>query len=282
MLFLSVLALVMTAEAPAPAAPAKNDIAAQQQAVVGTKPGAHPSKAAHHPPTTDASKLSSNEDQQRLSRDRDDRTYQLAARGLLVNALYLLATIGILIAALLANRHGRVRHEQTLDAVKQQLTITRDSNDIARAAYVTANRAIIDIGTIGDPNSRPITLDDGEKHTIPIDFKNIGRLPALDVQPFLQVAIQELLPETLGFRVPKALSAPTVIGPGSSREMFAVIPALSKTDAEAIVSGKLNIFLWGQATYDDFFGNQRLTQFCFRCDPATCQWSDVGQHHHMT
>jgi hypothetical protein len=111
----------------------------------------------------------------------DAGLYRLTALGLLVNTLYLLTTIGILLAALSANRHGSLRHEQTLDIVKQQLAITRESNDISRAAHVTANRAIIDIGPLGDPTSQPITLDDGKTHTIPIEFKNIGRLPALDV-----------------------------------------------------------------------------------------------------
>lgn len=177
-----------------------------------------------------------------------------------------------------------MRHTNRVVSVQgtEALRLTRDSNDLAREALTASNRAIIALGPIGDPNAKPITLDDGKSHQIPIEFKNVGRSPATNVRTWIQTALLPKLPEDLTFHFTKPPAAPTAIGPNDARDVVAFILPMSKSESGKIDDGSLNLYMWVQAQYEDGFGNERLTQFCFRYDPIMSRWADVGERCCMT
>ena len=102
--------------------------------------------------------------------------------------------------------------------------------------------------------------------TIEISVKNYGRTPALVLSQSSEVSICAVLPERPEY--PSALDQPPerVVERGDIYDLIAARPErdnlLSPDETQAIIDGKIRLWVFGYVRYKDFLGNPHMTRFC--------------------
>jgi hypothetical protein len=170
--------------------------------------------------------------------------------------------------------------EQT-NTLGQSLGETRKSVNAAErqasASMVQANtaRQAVEVSTRSlQMEQRPIVVvsfinlkDDvkaGEKTSATVAIVNTGRTPAVKAQIVHHIgfALGQEPPPVSGPEPPEepsvAVLAPNVVFPNDVMTEHAI------TDQEfnGLTIAKYRVFVWGQITYDDLFGNHYRTEFC--------------------
>lgn len=154
---------------------------------------------------------------------------------------------------------------KTAKAARAAVDDARESAEKQLRAYVTLNKVEITQFEVGKPL------------LVRIPMTNTGQTPALDYRGWHSIAkVPCAVKDKYPFRGGNTISRYT-LGPGVEASAYEVstdssfFGTLSESEYESIVSGDLTIFVWGEDSYTDVFGNLRVTSYRYDHDgPVAC------------
>lgn len=188
---------------------------------------------------------------------------------LIVNALYLLATVGILLAMLKSNKHAEETYKQSKTDTETSLQLTRD----AVTAIAGAARAWITVDKI-----RTTTTRDGIPDWVRVTFKNTGHSPAINaaISGFCIIDIQDIIPGTPGPEEQQnPLRSNHTVGAGGKFTLDIHPQMFSSEELRTkVAEGNRTLYVLGGVRYYDVFNPARrhILQYAAKYDVGFKHW----------
>jgi hypothetical protein len=146
-------------------------------------------------------------------------------------------------------------------ATRQALRLSRDSLEITQRARLET------------VSFRPPPLEAGRPLTAGVTYKNVGHVPAEQIQAYRYSEPVRIAVVPRVTRQPVRSDLP-ILGPDSTREFPVEIRALEPQEVTDLQEGRLFLYVWGCLRYLDGFRQAwRRTAFCavYRFEPAAKQ-----------
>jgi len=136
--------------------------------------------------------------------------------------------------------------------------IAKNTLTVSQRAFIYAERADI----FNSPRVKTsVTRPPGTPTQIDIAFKNSGQTVASNEVVTINILANKLgIPSDFTYPVDNG-SKPTLLAPQAEGHMSKTIGAQDLADAE---SGKTLLFVYGDISYDDVFGEKHRTEYCFQ------------------
>lgn len=153
--------------------------------------------------------------------------------------------------------------QRSTEIATQTATQTEDTAKRQLRAYIVAHGAVLncDAGGVVTPY-----VAAGSRAIGTLEFTNTGLTPALNVRVCIQIGqrLLPLAPESFVL-IPIDHESKTVLGAGRSTRSDAVSPGVvSVSSISNLATGAEAVYLFGEISYDDIFGEAHVTAFRLR------------------
>jgi hypothetical protein len=217
---------------------------------------AHVSVKVHRPATAQE-----REDRQdrRERAERERRTELRQRRALFLEALTLVAVVGALYVY--RGQWAALRHQG--DVLKQQVLAMRAQ---VRLMLDQQRPWLLPFQASGN-----LVLNPGEAFSTPVEWKNSGQTPALDVQ--LSCATKTLLlneefSADYGTEEPSSKGSRSVIGPSQTVPSLCWSSGLTPSEVDEIKAGTRLFYVYGKSQYRDTARRTHHSTFCLWLNPG--------------
>ncbi len=166
----------------------------------------------------------------------------------------------------------------TANALKQARVsndLVAKSNEIARRGNEASSRAWVVHGR----DFTPICLAAGKPIEVAYTLVNTGNRPATEVFKHSMIRVLSAAGDNYRFNPPDKVPYPSfgkrvpslsVAGPGQRiNDTLIAKPGPSRDLVEGILAERDTVYLWGKVTYQDGYGVDRLSTWCFRWKPKS-------------
>ncbi|ASP98520.1 hypothetical protein CN138_09410 [Sinorhizobium meliloti] len=152
---------------------------------------------------------------------------------------------------------------RSVEIATETAKLTEDTAKRQLRAYIVVPGAVLNCDAGG--SLRPYVVA-GSRAIGTIELVNTGQTPALNVRVKIQIGLRSVpaAAESFGL-LPNPPASTTVLGAGRQSRSDAVLPStiLSATISN-LASGSEAIFLFGEISYEDIFGESHVTKFRLR------------------